>query len=559
MKMQNVEFQRGIETTFGNTKQCFLTGDLRFNLRERSNTEKPTIIYAVLRIDGKKNVFNTNVKVFPSHWSKRKQLAIVSNELTELDNRNNRIANDRLTHIREAYNTVLNVIRDNPNEISNLITIFADELNIKRMTKKTTKKTTLFTNELARLNDTDTEATFDTKRNRNRDIGKLETFFNQNGIANIPESVNQSWRNFKVFLTQYISPRKKRPLELSSANQTIRNLKGLFKQYNKEKSDIIIKIELLDTLDYKRGLEITEKQSKHIVFDGENGLAELTKIFNTQLENECMNVAKNLFVFDCLTSPRPSDLKRIIKMEDGDCKVEEIDGVETIILINKKTHHNVTIPLVNKLQIDCFNWLQSLNKELPFAFASRNTHLKNAFKTMGYDEVKAVTIQTADGEYLTQNVPLWQLVKFKDGRHTFVTDMGGKIPDEETIKVTGHTNTKTLEHYRQFNPKKSAESLINAMKVANGTPQPTAPTNDLLSGLQATPTQKITDIESAKLQIANERLFNENTEYRKQIFELQHEYNELKDELETERQTHTPNYDEGDMYVDYMLSLTEKG
>ena len=63
-----------------------------FNLREPKG-KKPTNIYFVIRMDGKQVKFATGVKVYPDHWNKEKQEAYISFRLSELDNRNNEIAN----------------------------------------------------------------------------------------------------------------------------------------------------------------------------------------------------------------------------------------------------------------------------------------------------------------------------------------------------------------------------------------------------------------------------------------------------------------------------------
>lgn len=63
-----------------------------FNLREPKG-KKPTNIYFVVRVDGKQVKLATGVKVYPNHWNKDKQEAYVSYMLSELDNRNNEIAN----------------------------------------------------------------------------------------------------------------------------------------------------------------------------------------------------------------------------------------------------------------------------------------------------------------------------------------------------------------------------------------------------------------------------------------------------------------------------------
>ena len=66
-----------------------------FNLRRKSST-KATPIYFVVYMDGKQHYFATGVKVYPSQWDKKKQIAVVSNTQSKLDNYNNNIVNSKL-------------------------------------------------------------------------------------------------------------------------------------------------------------------------------------------------------------------------------------------------------------------------------------------------------------------------------------------------------------------------------------------------------------------------------------------------------------------------------
>ena len=80
----------------------FLDFGLRFNLRQKK-IDKPTIIYAVFMWNGVQHKVNTLLKVYPSHWDSKSQSATVSNRLTELDNWNNRIINEKISSIIERY------------------------------------------------------------------------------------------------------------------------------------------------------------------------------------------------------------------------------------------------------------------------------------------------------------------------------------------------------------------------------------------------------------------------------------------------------------------------
>lgn len=73
-----------------------------FNLRE-PKADKPTNIYLVASINNKQVKLATGVKVYPSQWNAKKQEAYVSVRLTELDNTNNTIANDKLNELKNSF------------------------------------------------------------------------------------------------------------------------------------------------------------------------------------------------------------------------------------------------------------------------------------------------------------------------------------------------------------------------------------------------------------------------------------------------------------------------
>ena len=485
-------------------------------------------------------MLNSSVKVYPSQWNRKKQQAIVSNQYAELDNRNNKIANDRLRAIRKHYTDTIIEIQDNPDKFSNFINIFAEHLNIRSMANKKTNEQA-FTKQLNQINIKDIVED-KTKETREPSFVKWGEFLKQHGIADTPESFNYSnWERFSRWL---LEQRKKNgeKFTIGTLNTYQNNLKALVNRWNKEHPNTPINTKVLANTKPHKQLSSEQKQSKYIILTND----ELEKVYNTHLEKPQQETAKNLFLIQCLIGCRTSDLKKIIK---GAYKTKEVGGLTYINYHSRKTNEQAFTPLINDTAKELFQWLKTLKNEFPFSQDSvYNDNIKQAFKEMGYTQETEYT-EMRGTEIVPKHAPMYQIIHPHTGRHIFATLMYYMgVPLEQVKIMTGHKDIEILQAvYTKLDSVKELEKLSERLQA---TPQPTA---------TGTPTQKITDLKSAKLQIANERLYNENTEYRQQIFELEHENNELKDELETERQTHTPNYDEGDMYVDYILSLTEKG
>lgn len=438
MEVQVTEKQQVLETKNGNEKQCFLTANLHFNLRQRHTTDKPTIIYAVIRENGKKHAFNTSVKVFPLQWNKRKQLAVVSNELAPLDNRNNTIVNDRLANIRQAYDTTISKLKDNPDEVSKLIHIFAEHLNIKAMVRK--KKQTPFTDELATLNNNDNFVSDGRKKGRMASINHLSDYFKAYKLENSPTSINlKNWDGFKSYLLQ-VKKKNGEHYSQGAIQETLNGVKRLFGLYNEAHGSIIISTEGLKPLKLKNNLNKGQKQSKHIEITEK----EIERLYSIKLESESQQRAKDLFLFQCCIGCRYSDLQKII---NGEFEIKTIDEQTYINYHSKKTNTEAYTPLYTQTSKDLFSWVQTL-KEFPFGDnAHYNKQLQQAFKTIGgnYDSIMTVTEQRG-GKIQTKEKPLWAMVHNHEARHIFVTNMCYRgIPRERVIIMTGHASTSIID------------------------------------------------------------------------------------------------------------------
>ena len=81
----------------------------KFNLRKASSF-KPMPIYLVAYISGKQYKVATGVKVLPCQWDKSRQVAIVSNIFSEIDNYNNSVANEKLSAMRDDFSNYLDYL-----------------------------------------------------------------------------------------------------------------------------------------------------------------------------------------------------------------------------------------------------------------------------------------------------------------------------------------------------------------------------------------------------------------------------------------------------------------
>ena len=71
---------------------------IHFNLRQ-PKSQHPTVIFLVVYIKNKQYKIPIGAKVYPSHWSKKHEQAIVSWRLNDIDNSNNAIVNEKIKSI----------------------------------------------------------------------------------------------------------------------------------------------------------------------------------------------------------------------------------------------------------------------------------------------------------------------------------------------------------------------------------------------------------------------------------------------------------------------------
>ena len=73
-----------------------------FNLRKPKGG-KPTDVFFVVCLNGKQYKLSSGMKVYPDQWDSKMQQAIESNQLSRLDNRNNKMVNEKINSIRCSF------------------------------------------------------------------------------------------------------------------------------------------------------------------------------------------------------------------------------------------------------------------------------------------------------------------------------------------------------------------------------------------------------------------------------------------------------------------------
>ena len=107
----------------------------KFNLR-KPKSEKPTNVYFVARVRNKQIKLSTGVRVYPDQWNVKKQEAYISCRLTELDNENNTIVNEKISKLKLYFSEYKQYLCDHPEEIEHRAIILLKQYIYKDTMKK---------------------------------------------------------------------------------------------------------------------------------------------------------------------------------------------------------------------------------------------------------------------------------------------------------------------------------------------------------------------------------------------------------------------------------------
>ena len=74
----------------------------RFYLKE-PKSKHPSMLIFIVRIEDKIYKLNLQVKVYPAQWNQSIQKAYISPILSDIDNENNRIANQKIEEVKGCF------------------------------------------------------------------------------------------------------------------------------------------------------------------------------------------------------------------------------------------------------------------------------------------------------------------------------------------------------------------------------------------------------------------------------------------------------------------------
>lgn len=426
-----------------------------FNLREPKGT-KPTMIYFVVRLNGKQYKLTTGVKVYPCMWSKATQTAIVSNQQTMQDNRNNKLVNEKINEVNANF--------------SKFISYLCNAENIG--------------------NEYDVLRTYIYKDMKKKDINTLtiiENAFEYNYKYNNPgvrDSSKKTSRQSLNIFTQYISEKKLEndlkvfsQMGLNDYKDYLLTEKG---NSNKRVNTLCQIVERLinnvlcvnnDYLKYKF------TQVKYVPLKDNRTNDEIGKfpLNNEEIKllKECNNLTskqkdyRNIFLFQCKCGWRKSDVAKFMRKDYHKDKERN-----TINILTKKRDVNAYLYLDDEAKSLIEN-IEKINVNPDTLEASNNYNV--ALKKIAENAGLTRVITYKDSKGVEHKEPVHAKITSHCGRYTMINNEIKKgTPIEIIVKKAGHkdetmirkiytklTKDEKIEEFAGYYQKPKEESEVS--------------------------------------------------------------------------------------------------
>ena len=419
------------------SKQQFIQElTLNFNLRQ-PKADKPTSIFAVVYIKGKQYRFSTGVKVYPHQWNKKKQEAYISLQLTELDNYNNGICNETLTKFKENFTLFRHEVCTNISRINDIINILKKHLKMKKNKQKQTGISPIYWMK-SQINDNDVYRSA---------FKQFEDWLIETG-KNLKE-----WDQLTYELIKEFSDYQKKSQGASRYNGIMFVLrKGISAAYK----DKTIPFKDHDVIELLKECQVSTRVND----DGKVALTpeQVNYIYSMSIEDKITEEVRDMFIFECLTSLRFSNIT------GADFSMHK--GKDTFEVVQKKEkgskNQNIVLALDSRIKdiLDKYNWTFPT-----FDNKKANYHIKKIVGLTPFgNEYIDVKKKLANGKTEIQKKMMKEIVGSHTARRTFITiyRSNSNVQDRDLMHLTGHQSIDMLERYDKPNKATAIQNIIQA-------------------------------------------------------------------------------------------------
>lgn len=415
-----------------------------FNLRN-PNSHKPTIVFFVVRINGRQVKLSTGLKIYPNHWNPLDQQAYISPVLSPIDNANNELLNKRISVFRSRFNSYKLYLSQHTDELDNCEYLLRQFIcngkqlraagrraniiermeravmknnNIKLSTKKS------YLHELSRSSRTSFPAFLRATRRTNitfSEINKMllkqfETFL-----------FNSSKKNGELISTNAVENKITKLLAILNhcANLGMFD-NSLISGYKKPRQE-----------DSESGIFLTKE--------------EVDRIYRLKLSGK-LDLARDILVFLCYTGQRFSDL--LAMRENGILKNTAFG--DCIRYISTKENNEVFAPLLGAAReiYDKYNGVPVGE------FTAIVMDVKEVARRARIDR-EVLKKEVRGGQVIIKRKKAYELIGTHTGRRTFINNMLlNKNPTHLIMKVTGHKTEYAFKRYVGISSEEASQIFL---------------------------------------------------------------------------------------------------
>lgn len=411
----------------------FMETKVNFNLRE-PNSEKPTSIFLVCRINKKQIKINigSQYNIYPKHWDKESQSALVSNSFEKICVEQNTEINKRIKECRNLFNEWKNYIAENTNLIYDSETLLRDYIN--------GKTKTLESNPIDWFNhyiETICTAKRTSKTQYKRHLKVFEAFIKEKNIRlnSFSQFTYEIMKKFELYLID----RGQMVRTINDRMTVLILLLNAAENYSRIdlKKNRINKYKKLDN-------KVKDELKEYLTED------EICRIYKLDLVGR-KKIARDIFVAQCCLGQRISDMS----LDESIVREDEIE------LIQRKTSQRVTIPF------SIFPIVKDILREYNNSFPSNivndrpflNRTIREIAKEAAINEL-CIEKKQIGNEIKVNKKEKWKLVTTHTARHSFICNALLKGHSKEHLmKITGHKTSSAFDIYNNITSKDVSKAI----------------------------------------------------------------------------------------------------
>lgn len=432
-----------------NFKEQIFANELRhhYNLRNPKGS-KPSMVFLVVRINNEQVKISTGMKVYPNHWNFNR--AKEGNGIPFLENNNNSLLNERLSMFDTRFDEYKRLVNDGIVSIDKeILKTYIHTGTI--MAKKQTKTKIDIAKMLLSYLDKDTSIKEGTKANYTRFIKSFGEYLATQSINDFANITMDLMKGFQKWCIENTKGRIGVRASGESVNKKVECTLKCIKRY-------LVGNGLMTGSHFA---DIQVEPLKEINIDDEIALRddELILLYNFQCQNKRDEEIRDLFLLECLTGQRFSDVEKV------DDLVERKDGRTYINLIQEKGGAKVQVDVIFQMAIDI---LEKYDFKLPtYNKKIFNIRIKEIAKYAGIEGKEQIRFHEADIAGVSNFIKeRYDCISSHTGRRTLTTLLSLRgFNETEIARYTGHSSLTMVRRYDKSKTGTKVKEMFERLKI----------------------------------------------------------------------------------------------